>query len=319
MKFVKILSLKITTILGCIVLVTQAGALSTRDQIVQENINISKEIDRLAQELDTLLSGRKGNPKNKTTIRLLGFTENREGGFFEQSGHISIQLRLPKLEKNWRLSLSSFDPEDEFEGNQRNRDGARPQSQKLGTSVGVAKNIGKIETLFRPRVELRNPLVTSFLLRFRRQFNTSFGSFEWRKKFFVHSVDGAGQSLQLNLDNQLAPYMVLRFFTEGQYLDRDNFFAVSQGPSLRIRMGQDMALSNTLSINSANRILARDAQSALISADSYHLNNYRYILSFTHQILRRVFHYQLSPYLEFPKTNSFKGITGVTLQTEIIF
>ena len=54
-------------------------------------------------------------------------------------------------------------------------------------------------------------------------------------------------------------------------------------------------------------------------ANSYHLSNYRYQISLSHKLLRRVFHYQVTPYLDFSKDRNFKGITGIALRSEIIF
>ena len=284
---------------------------------VATNKYISQQIDDLASELDELLSNRRETEKNRSTISLIGFVTQREGNVRESTGHVAAHLKLPNFEKLLKVRLSSFDDEDEFEGNGRNRDGAQPREQKLGTSFGLARTFQGVQTLFRPRIEFRDPLVTSFLLKFSGERKFSIFQMDWRKKFFVHSVDGAGQSFAIDFTNTIYRFLVFRWFNEFQYLDRDHLFQVAQGHSLRYRLNDSMALSNTFVINSQNREL--NPQSPQARAESFHLNNYQLLFSFSHNILRRVFHYQISPFWQFAKARSFKGEVGVQLRTEVIF
>ena len=296
----------------------QAREETVKEKIVKNNKLISKQVDDLAREIDTLLSNRRGRQKNRSTVSLIGFVENREMGQFSNSGHVDIQLRLPKLEKKWQLRFSSFDNEDEFEGLGPNRNGAAPRQQKLGTSVGFANKFSKIKTLIRPRVELRNPLVSGFLLKLSSDIKFKIFTIKWRKKFFTHSADGVGQSLAIDLEKRLVKDLVFRIFNEGQYLDQRNLFSVSQGPSLLYRVSKAIGLATTLSINSFNRT-PNISVSNSYQASSYHLGSYRLDMSISHKILNRVFHYQVTPYLDFAKQQRFKGNAGIILRTEIIF
>lgn len=141
----------------------------------------------------------------------------------------------------------------------------------------------------------------------------------WQKKFFTHSIDGVGQALTIDFERPILKMIVFRFFNEAQYLDKDNVFSVSQGPSFRYKFSETIGFSKTLSFNSINRSSTASNPSLSHSYDSYHLGSYRLTLSFSHKILKRVFHYQVSPYLDFAKINNFKGVAGITLRTEVIF
>ena len=299
--------------------ISYGQSLPSKKTLVEGNKSVSRRIDALANQIDTLLSNRKGYQKNNTTVRIIGFTEYREPGDFSQSGHVALDLRLPKFEDRLKLQLTSFDREDEFEGLGRNRDGAQPRENKFGSSVGLFKSIGKVKTLFRPRIEFRDPLVTSFLLKFNRDIPISDYILRLQKKFFTHSRDGVGQALSVDLDRAIFKTSIFRFFNEAQYLDRDNIFRVSQGPTIRTRLYDNMAISNTFSVNSANRELTSPQDPLTAPGTGFHLTDYQYILSFSHETWKRVFHYQISPYLRFNKRNNFKGQAGIILQTEIIF
>lgn len=300
-------------------------SVTTKEYLVEKNKVVSHKIDNLARRLDSLLANRRDDPaiSNKTTISLLNFLESREGGYLKPRFHIAFNLRLPQLQDKWKLRLSSYDNEDEYEGLGRNRDGAAPRAQKLGTSLGLNKTFANIKTLFRPRIEFKNPLVTSLLLKFNQKISLKNFDIIWTQKFFAHSINGAGESTSVDFEKSITQRVLLRFFNESQYLDQTNIFKAAQGPSLRMELSESMALSNTLSFYSASRTLSGPvtdgSQSNPYFTNSYHLTHYQYLLSFSHQIWKRVFHYQISPYLEFAKTQSFKGQAAIKIRAEIIF
>lgn len=305
-------------------LVGSAGAQSLDEKVIKENKEISLRIDELARSLDGLLSNRRAEGINKTSISLIGFVDSREGEVIDEKGHVQVNLRLPELEEKWKLRFSSYDQEDEFEGLARNRDGAGPRRQKFGTSLGLANNISNIKTLVRPRIELRDPLVSSFLLKFSSDLPLGPFHLKWVKKFFTHSIDGVGQAIQVDFDYRLTKKIIFRFFNEEQYLDRYNLMNVAQGPTLLYKFSRRLGLSKTLSFNSKNRNLLTNADrvSPLFQpygASGYHLSSYNLIFSLSHKIYKNVFHYQISPRLDFRKQQNFKGQAGVTFRTELIF
>ncbi len=292
---------------------------SFRDTIVNNNKYLSKQFDSLAQELDTILSNRKGNVPSKSRLSLIGYLESREGGTQNQTIHISADLRLPKLEKKWKLRFSSYDQEDEFEGLQRNRNGVAPREEKYGASVGVVRQISNVKTLLRPRIELKDPFVSSMLFKMNSDLEVYKVIVRWQAKFFAHSVDGVGQSVAIDFEKELSQSFVFRLFNEQQYLDRDNQFSVAQGPSLLYKINDLQALSTTFALNSMNRNIATHITRDAYAAESYHLASYRWDISFSHKLLRNVLHYQITPFLEFQKQVHFKGQAGAILRTEIIF
>ncbi len=292
---------------------------SFKETIVENNKYLSKQFDSLAQEIDTLLSNRRGKVPSNSRLRLLGYFESREGGIQNQSFFISADLRLPKLEKKWKVRFSSYDREDEFEGLQRNRNGVAPREQKSGASVGLIRKVSGVNFLLRPRIELKDPLVSSMLLKLNGDLQITSWALQWQLKFFAHSVDGVGQSAAFDFEKDLTNRLVLRLFNEQQYLDRDNVFRVAQGPSFLYKLNDLMGLSTTLAFNSANRNISTRFTEEAYGAENYHLTSYRWDITFSHKLLRNVFHYQLTPLLEFPKQRGFKGWAGIILRTEIIF
>jgi hypothetical protein len=296
-----------------------AGDLSLEDKLVNENKEISSYIDNFANQLDYLLSNRRSRIKNYTNIKLIGFIDSREGDVLNEKGHIDINLRLPRLEEKWKLLVASYDTEDEFEGLNRNRDGASPRAQKLGTAVSYSQTFKNIKTVFRPRIDLKNPLATSFLLKFNSDFKIPIFKVYWQKKFFLHSVDGAGESISFDFDKPLTNNLLFRIFNEAQYLDKSNFFNVAQGPTFLYKISDTIALSNTLTINSQNRNFMNNDGTNFYTAANYHLESYAYIVSYSHSLYKNVLHYQISPSLSFQKQRNFKGYAGAVFKAEFIF
>lgn len=283
---------------------------------------LSKHIDDLAREIDLLLAGRRFIKKvNKSTVTLTGFTESIEGQAPRFSGHINMDLRLPNLEEEWKLKFSSYDEEDEFEGLNRNRFGAQPQEQKYGASIAYVKEIESVRATVRPRIELKDPLVSGFLLKLENLVHLTFMDLRTQLKLFTHSEDGTGQAFTIDLERKLSPSTVLRIFNEQQYLDKDNYFIVAQGPSVLFKITDRMAISPTFSFQSVNRARVENSTLILPGQDhpGYHLDSYIFYVSYRHQIYKNVLHYQLTPNLAFRKSRSFKGQAGINLNIDVIF
>ncbi len=292
---------------------------SIEKSLIETNKQLSKHIDDLAIQIDSLLSSRRQTLTNQSRVSLVGFTESFEGQGVRQDGHINIDLRFPNLEEKWKLQFSSYDTEDEFEGLGRNRTDGRPQEQKYGTSVAVVKQISNVNVTFRPRIELKDPLVSSFLLRFDHNLKLKPLAIHSTVKLFAHSIDGTGTALAFDFDRMLTKTLLFRWFNEMQYLDRDNIFFASQGPMVLKKISSSMAASQTLSLNSQSRTLNGLQPALAYRTDSYHLSGYRFIFTFSHVLYRNIFQYQISPSLNFNKVRNFKGEAGVLLRTELIF
>ncbi len=277
---------------------------------------LSKEFDELAKSIDEFLSNRQTPRHNPTQVQLIGNSRWAENEGVRTNPQFAVNLRLPAVEKKWQLRFSSYDDQDQFEGLSRNRSGAQPQNRKTGASVGLIRKVNDIDFLFRPRLEFRDPLVSSFLMRGDQQIIIQKHlQLQWTQKVFAHSVDGVGSSFELDFNIRLGPLFYLRLFNESQYLDKENFFEVSQGPTLAWNFGKKYGLTHTLSLNSQSR--DRDVQDR--RWNSYHLNSYTFYTSFSHRILNNVLHYQITPELRFAKAYHFKGKAGVNFQISLIF
>ncbi len=305
----------------CFLCVPQAWAQEppTDEVWLERNRKISEYFDNLATELDYQLAGRRTDERNTSQLSLIGFAQAAESNGSLVDGHVDVNLHLPAFEKAVQLRLSSFDAEDEFEGLDRNRTNARPQEQKLGTSVAVGQKLSNINVVFRPRVELRDPLLTSFLLKFSNTITRIMFNFNSQLRFLTHSRDGVGQSLSLYFDTPLAKSSLFRIFTEEQYLDKTNLFSTAHGLMFLEKMSEEVSLSQTISFNSQNRNLFGPDTPERFRYDSFHLNSYQFIFSFHHKLYKNVFHYQISPSLNFYKRLSFRGDPAILLRTELIF
>lgn len=317
MIFVKINAILFFLLLYFCSLNLYAEDSSFEKELIEKNKEISKEIDDIATSIDEFLSSRREVKRNRSSVNLMGFSEFREGGYFKQTGHVNLALKLPNTEKDWMIKLSSYDEEDEFEGLQRNREGARPQSEKYGTSVGFARSLKGINATVRPRIEFKDPLVSSFLFKLEQTMKFSGFNLRWQSKFFAHSVDGTGEAFALDFDKKLSKKILLRLFNEEQYLDKYHQFTVSQGPSILYTWSDRMAISKTISFNSANRNFRPPDDP--YGAGSYHLSSYNFIVSFNHKLYKNIFHYRVTPSLNFEKFNNFKGKAAMIFTTEIIF
>ncbi|MDZ4661373.1 MAG: hypothetical protein SGJ18_07100 [Pseudomonadota bacterium] len=277
----------------------EQGALET-------NVAIADKIDDFAESIDLFLAGKKFiREKNESSFRIIGFAERSEGGAGREAVYLDFNLRLPNLEEYWQLKFTTVES-NEFQSLDKNRPGSAPGQRKYVASLGFFDQLGKVRTSFQPRIELSDPLQTSYVLEFSQTSQSKFYNFRPRLKFFADSQKGTGQAASFNVDFQVRPLMVFRFITEQQYLDLQGLFSTNLGPEILVSLSKKTGLSTSFTFYSTNR-------------PSYHLDHYLLSYTIRHELYKKILYAQLSPNLLFPKDHGFKGVAGISANVELIF
>lgn len=273
---------------------------------IDTNTAIAEKIDDIAESIDLFLAGKKiSTEDNESSARIVGFTSRTEGGDTSDSVHFDLNLRLPNLEEVWQLKFSTVET-NEFQSLDKNRAGSAPGQKKYVASLGFFDQLGKVRTSFQPRIELSDPLQTSYVLEFSQTIFSKVYSFRPRLKFFADSEKGTGQASSFNVDFQMRPLLVVRFITEQQYLDLLGLFSTNLGPEILFSLSKRSSLSTSLTFYSINQ-------------PSYHLDHYLLAYSIRHELHKKMLYSQVSPNLLFPKDHGFKGIAGISATLELVF
>ena len=147
---------------------TDSAPSKTLEQRAGEMVDIlSRQIDRTADSIDIMLAGRKYTmKKNPSTVSVTEYYTHTEGGVNKISTNFGVNLRLPNVERRWQLRFSSYDEQQENRDLTQQLIHNRPTDRDYGAAVLFFNKLGRIRTMFQPRVQLKNPLEVSYVMRF---------------------------------------------------------------------------------------------------------------------------------------------------------
>jgi hypothetical protein len=270
---------------------------------------VAKKIDEMAETIDVTLAGgkkvTKENNNSSVTIKHLNIAS--EGGVTKSSTSFGINIRLPNLEKRWQVRFSSYDEEEEARDQQERRFRTRPWENKPGAAVAFFRKLGKVRTTFQPRLELKDPLSMSYILRLESDATLKPFHITPRLDLFADPEKGTGQYFRLNFGIKLAPKWELTFINDEEYRERTNSLTVTHGVVIDHSLTDDKGAALSFITNSTNR------------GGGYRLNQYTVSPTFAQELSENRLRYVAATFLTFTKAEAFKGDVGCSLQVELIF
>lgn len=270
--------------------------------------SLARKIDNTAQSVDVTLAGKKYTKKrNNSSISIKQLNVWSEGGKMQNSTSFGINLRLPNLEKRWQVRFASYDEQEEARDQQERRFRTRPRENKPGAALLFFKKLGKIRTTFQPRLELKDPLAMSYVLRFESEAELKPFHMTPRLDLFADPVKGTGEYFRLNFGVRLAPKWELTFLNDEEYRERTNFLNVNHGIALDYALADNKGLGLSFMTNSINL------------GGPYHLNQYAISPAYAQEIAEDRLRFVFATFLSFTKAEAFKGDAGCSLQIEVIF
>ncbi len=281
---------------------------SLRDIIVDRNKQISNHIDAAAKRVDNALGG--GELDKKPNLTHIIVRQRLDWAIVDSllayNPYLDLRLRLPKFEKKWQLKFTTYDEDQVDRGINRNRLQTTPVRQTYGGDVGFFHKLGNINTEFQPRVEFREGLQTSYILKFSSPYSAPPLGFSPELQLFAKSDQGVGEFVAFNIDIHLYRSLTMSLINEEQYVDQDNIFSTNSGLRFSHSYNELMNQMYAIIFESSSRA-------------TYHLDRYTVEAGFTHRLLKNVIHYSLIPYLAFNRDLAFRGSPGVILEVNLIF
>lgn len=275
--------------------------------LIEKNREISEKIDDAAAATDIYLSGKEYvDEPNRTRIIIFNNLKWRQSQKPTFSPHLGVRLHLPNLQKKFQLRFTTYDEDVEERGINKNRYKTEQRENNYGTSLALFQDLGKVKTEFRPRIEFRDKLETSYIFRFFSEAKVKFFILQPEIQLFARSDSGTGQYAALNFTFELSPANNLSLINEEQYTDGDNTMSTNNGFRWVHTYNKVMAHEYSVIFESNNRA-------------KYHLERYTIASGFNHQVYRNVLHYTVTPYLVCEKPRKFKPEAGIDFRLEIIF
>lgn len=275
-------------------------------KFIRSDIYISDWFDGVAEGLDLFLVGKKVTKRrNESSVKLGASTYYMEGQGLKTSTGIGVNLRLPNIEDYFQLKFTSYDESQERGVNQKFLRTA-PRENNFGASVGLFRKLGNIRTSFQPRISLQDPLKVSHSLTFESVADLKTYEVNPKIEFFAEPEKGTGIFQAINVNFRLTKVYSLTLINEGEYDDKPHIFTATNGVSLGQMVTARSGLSYNLLFGSNNR-------------SNYHLETYSLSVAWSHVIYKKILDYQVIPHLDFLKDNSFKGVSGITLNFNLNF
>lgn len=277
------------------------------EQFIEGNIAVSEYFDELADGLDTFIMGKRiTRRRNETSVKVSNNTIVLEGAGTQNSTSIGLNLRLPNVEEYWMLKFTSYDESEERRGVQNGYLRQTPRQQNYGASVGVFRKLGNVNTAFQPRIDLGDPLKISHSLTFESLAELPNYSVNPKLELFADPKDGAGFYVALNFGFRLSKYYNLTLINNGEYSDKKHLLATANGFSIGQFVDRRTSISYSLIFNGKNQ-------------PNYHLESYDLSVAWSQLVYRKIFDYQLIPYLNFAREKGFRGRPGFVLNLNLNF
>jgi len=275
--------------------------------LVQSDIDITKAIDEAASSVDVALTGKRiVRTTNTTRVTIRNQINWPQGGPFAYTPHLDLRLRLPNLEKKWRLKFITYDEDQEERGINKNRLKTSPLQRDYAGSIGFLQKLGRVNLEFEPRLQFQNGLQLSYFSRLTSTAEMKYLTFRPEAQFFAKTDSGVGQFLGGDVDFPIYKTLVFTLIDEEQYQDRVNLLSTNNGIGFSWNYSDLLSQNATLLFESTNR-------------PNFQLALYTVATAFTQKIYKNVLHYTVQPYLAFSNTVDFVGAPGINFELDIIF
>lgn len=182
----------------------------------------------------------------------------------------------------------------------------QPRQRDYGAALMFFRRLGKVRTSFQPRLELKDPLEMSYLLRFESEADQKPYWLKPRFELFADPEKGTGEFLALEFRYEITDRWEFVSQNEEEYRERGNFFQTSHGLSVDYAIDDSKSVGQAVIFVSTNR-------------PTFHLETFTVAPAFAHEIYRDRLRYIFTPFLTFVKAKHFKGDAGVSLNTELTF
>lgn len=268
---------------------------------------ISGKIERAAEKIDITLAGGKYTKKlNPTRVEVRQLVAYGEGGTLRTATDFGVDLRLPNLEKRWQLRFSSYDKNREDRDISQKRVRTRPRERDYGAGLFFFQKLGRVRTMFQPRLQLKSPLEMNYILRFESDAEVKPFKVTPRIEFYADANKGTGEYGSLEFRFKLADKWELTLPNAEEYRANGQLFTTQHGIEV------DYALSDTEGLGAGVTTGANNQ-------GAFHLDTLTASVSYSQQIYKDRLTYSLSPFLLFAKSQHFKGSPGISLTVDLTF
>lgn len=284
----------------------QAEDKSVEQRALEMSANISEHVEKTAEAIDIILAGKRyTNRVNETTVNVSQLLTWSEGGKISNSTDFGVNLRLPNVEKRWQVRFSNYNENEESRDLNQRTVRTTPRQRDYGAALYFFKKLGNVRTTFQPRIQLKNPLQMSYVLRFESAAERKPFRLEPRLEFYADSLKGTGEFFSANFIYHPGGKWEFGLENQEEYRQKANYFTTGHGITADYALSDKEGLGAAAVTNSENH--------------NFHLSSLTLATSYNRVLYKDLLKFSLSPFLGFGKADRFKGRSGISLTVDAMF
>lgn len=277
------------------------------EDLIEGNKNISQFFDSFASGLDIFLAGRQYTNKPNTTAAIFETSSYYNSmGELQNDLSFDFNLRLPNVEEYWQVTFTSYDETAE-RGVSQDYLRSAPRTRNPGATFGFFRQLGNVRTSFQPRVSFAGSFKISHTLTFESiaEKNARY-RINPKLQFYADAEKGTGLFQALNFNFSLSRYYSITFVNEGDYVDREHTYTVTNGVALGQWFSRTANISYNIFFTSTNR-------------PNYQLSSYNFSVAFSQILYKNILDYQIQPNVDFAQKYDFVRNPGINFHLYIRF
>ncbi len=274
---------------------------------------LSQRILSLSNRLDSFF----GDPRiddetNNTRIRLFNETFFRESAGPVNTSGFKVQLKLPRTERRLQLVVSRDDEDEDNDTtspNQANLKAGQTSDRREQTNAGIRYLLDLWDARFSSDLGLSiSEWPPAVFGRLRARKRARFGKWVFRPAQIFRWQDRVGWTSQTNgdLDRRLSDSWLFRLDNRLDWAEEDGTYKLQTGPVMLQKVSDQIAMTYS-------------AKAYFEDEPQWAVNNYTLAINFRQLLYKEWFFWQIGPYLNFPREDSFHRTPGATIKFEAIF
>lgn len=316
------LVLLVSQLCGGLLLAYASASVSEENTLPDHSPNIAAETvdvshDYVAEEfvnfvtnIDHFFGGERDFQENNQSVLQFDMSElMQQGGARQGQFNGRTKISLPSTEKRLHL-LVEADPEKGASSTDALNKPKTVDQVNAPQNVGVAARYEKAEESawhYSTDIGIRTPLPLQPFARARVSYSIPIATsrIKLTQSAYVFSIAGAGESTQLDIENQFNPDALFRATSTATWGDIAQNFDLSQS----------FSVYHTIDSKHATLYQA----SVIGSSNPKQISDYVFSAAYRQQLNRRWLYFEINPQLHFPKSSGYNFTPLLFLRLEVLF
>lgn len=279
-------------------------------RLIDYHESISNTLSKSAETVDQFLSrNEKDNGSNNSNLRVFFLSTIAEEERRLDLLRYRLNLRLPRLEKRFRLSIENQTERRELDKpvvNSKINEEQQKTLEDSRASINYDNDLSNFKQSFGVGLRFALPLISFFTNRLSHTKEYDHHTVRTILDIFGNSKTGLGQTLSVDIDIPMSTKWLFRLVNEQAFIDKDSQFSTSNGPTFFHSVSDNDILSYNFRVNSINE-------------EVFFANEYLFNIVYRRKLYKEFFFFEVTPGRSFAKLNDFEKRDSISFRLELLF